>query len=314
MGDQGVAVAAPIVAAVVIMGAWCLNAPGIARAQNLLDAVMTQMAVPDGKGGITGAPKDPKDNLAQFKIALGEGLWPGTSLGLQETTEQLLQFSSNQASSNVDPSVKQDTHDLAEEAGIAINTKRPHDARLELFMGVFYASFGQHAQSTQWLGKALADSPSKQQILFQVGIDAVNAGDTAKAVAVMKQAFDEEPNFESARIMYASALYYAGDTARADALLTDKFGTVLVDDSRLMQVFTTTKQYGRVVSIWQKRIAANPNDAQQYIGLAGVYFTAGDTANTIATLQKAAAVDPSLAAQVKTVIEQLQNGTLKAGQ
>ncbi len=315
VGDRGIAVVAPMVAVVTVLMVWTLNAPGIARAENLLNAILTQ--VPNGQGGA--APKPAKLNLDEFKIALGRGAWPGTALGYQETAEQLMQFSSSQAqSTSVEPSVKKDTHDLAEQAGKTILAERPHDARLELFLGAFYDAFGQYPNSLEYLNRALADSPHKQQIQFEVGVVSINSNDIPNAVKVLKQAFESEPKYKDARILYAAALMYAKDQTTADKVLTDGpkdqgFGTVYVDDSRLLQVYTNTKQFDRVIGIWKNRIAADPKNAQLHIGLASAYFTAGDKANTISELKAASSLDAAVAGQALSIIKQIQDGTLKPG-
>ena len=316
VSDQGVAVVAPFVLVAVVFVVWTLNVPGLTRAQNLLTAIITQVS--NGQGGA--APKDPKMNLAQFQVALGPGVWPGTGLGYQESAEQLMQFSSAQASSqSVDPAVKKDTHDFAEAAGKTILAERPQDARLELFLGAFYDSFGQYPSAIQYLSGALKDSPKKQQIQFELGVVYINSGQAKNAVPVLKAAFDEEPNYKDARILYAASLMYAGDKATADQVLlsgpTEQgFGTVSVDDSRLLQVYTNTKQWDRVIGIWKARVAADPKNAQIHIGLASAYFTSGDGANTIAELQAAAKADPTVDAQAQSLIEQIQSGKLKPGQ
>lgn len=315
VGDKTIAIVAPVVAVVCVVGVWALNAPGIARAQNMLDAVITQMQVPDGQGGVTAGPKDPKINLAEFTVALGPNAWPGTGLGNQEVMEQLLQFASAAArSSAVDPSLKQDIFEVAEDAGKAMLAKRPDDARLELFMGSFYNAYGKYADATTYLDLARQHSPAKQQILFEAAVARINNDDVAGALPILQQAFESEPSYGDARIIYVAGLLYAGKKAEADALLQEGFGTVLVDDARLVQVYTRMKQFDRVIGIWKNRIAANPKDSQLLVGLATAYFAAGDAANTIATLRQAAALNPALASQVQTLIAQIQNGTLKPGQ
>ncbi len=317
IGDRGIAVAAPIVVVVVGLAVWTLNAPGIVKAENLITAITQQVPVSDGAGHVVGAPKDPKQNLADFKVVLGQNVWPGTSLGRQEVIEQLMQFAASQATANnIDPAVKEDTFKLAVQEGTALNAQRTHDARLELFMGVLYGSYGQYADVKKWLTQALADSPKKQQIMMQFGVYSVNAGDMETALAQLKQAFEEEPNYADARILYAAGLYYARQQQAADTLLLtgpkeQGFGTVYLYDQRLLQVYANTKQYDRIIAIWKNRVEANPHDAQQYIGLATAYFMAHDIANTIAALQQAASVDPSYTAQVQSTIQQIQSGAIK---
>ena len=312
LGERGMAIVAPVVVLVVLGGAWMLNAPGIARAQDLLVAIMTQVPVSDGHGGVMGAPKDAKVQLQEFQVALGNGAWPGTPLGKQETTEQLLQYVSNlTAAKSVDPSLKQDAFTQAEAAAQALIASRPHDARLELFFGAFLDSFGQFPQALEWLNRALVDSPRKQQIMFETAIVYLNSGDVKSALPILERAFTEEPSYKDARVFYVSGLYYAGEGKKADALLMEGFGTLLVDDTRLLQVYVNPKQYARLLAIWKNRVEANPKDAQTHVGLAAAYFASGDKAGAIAELTRAAQLNPALAAQAQSLIGQIRDGTLK---
>ncbi len=314
VSDKTIAVVAPIVAVVFIVGAWSINGPGIARAKNILAGVTTQVAVQDGKGGVTAAPKDPKINLADFKVAAGEGVWPGTGLGKQEVMEQLLQFASNVGRSSTDPTLRKETLEFAVQTGEAVLAERKDDARLELFMGSLYNAYGDYENGLKYLQAAMAHSPQKQQIMFETAVAHLNLKDTAAALPILKQAFEEAPSYNDARILYAIGMFYAGDKAGGDALLTEGFGTVFVDDTRLLQIYTNLKQYDRVVGVWKTRVAANPEDSKTHVGLATAYFAAGDKANTIAELKRAAALDPNIAAQVAQLILQIQNGTLQPGQ
>ena len=314
MSDRGIAVVAPIVAVVFIVGAWSINGPGIARAKNILNAVTTQVGVTDGKGGVTAAPKDPKQNLADFKVAAGAGVWPGTGLGKQEVMEQLLQFASNVGRSSTDPNLRKETLAFAAQTGEATLAQRKDDARLEWFMGSLYNAYGEYDTGLKYLQAAMAHSPQKQQIMFETAVAHLNLKDTAAALPILKQAFEEAPSYNDARILYAVGLFFAGDKAAGDALLTEGFGTVFVDDTRLLQIYTNLKWHDRIAGVWKTRVAANPEDSQTHVGLATAYFAAGDKANTIAELKRAAALDPNIAAQVEQLITQIQNGTLQPGQ
>lgn len=311
-GEHAMAVATPIVAVVMLAALWTVNAPGIARAQNMIAALTQRVLVPNNNGGTTVQQKDAATTLADFKTALGPGVWPGTPLGQQEATEQFLQYASSvAASTSVDPSVKQDAFLAAQNAAQSLMDQRPHDARIELFDGAFLDTYQAYAQAQKILAQALADSPQKQQIMFEVGVVYLNAGDTKDALSVLQTAFNEAPGYTDARVLYASALYQSGNKADADALLTQGFGTVIVDDSRLLQVYTNTKQYDRVIAIWQLRVKNNPENVQYELGLAAAYFSAGDKANAIAALKRAEQLSPALAPQIESVITQIQNGTLK---
>ncbi len=302
--DRMVAVVAPIVAVIVLGGAWMLNGPGLARAQSILSAISSN----DVK---TGAALTPEQRFAAFKVTLAQG-----DLGKQEMIEQLLQFASNgiAPSTSINPELKQQVYTFTRTTGEDFMKTRPGDARLELFMSFFFSQFGQYDDALAHLTKAQAESPQKQQILFQIGATYIQKGDYTKAIDVLKKAYDLAPGYETARVLYAGALFYAGKNAEADALLNEGFKTVLYDNDQLLQIYGNTKQYSRVIGIWQARVEKSPKDANIELGLASAYFASGDTANTIATLKKVAELSPSMAAEAQSLITQIQNGTLKPGQ
>ena len=290
------AIAAPIVAVVIIGGAWYLNASGIANATTLLRALEPSNP--------TGGTSDPMINLADFQKVLA-----GAPLGRQEATEQLLQAAISVNGSQVSPTDKQAYYTAALAAITEMTKERPHDARLELFFGSFLNQYGQSAQALQELQMAHADSPAKQQIDFELGVDTLlRSGDVKDALPILKAAYEEEPSYDQARTYYAVALYASGDIAGGDQLLLARYGTVNVDDPLLVNVFEATKQYARAEAILQARVTKNPTDAQSYVQLAGVYYMAGDKASAVATLKAAAAANPGYAAQINQLIVQVEQG------
>ncbi|MBY0293960.1 O-antigen ligase family protein, partial [Patescibacteria group bacterium] len=283
LGDNAIAIAAPIVVIATLFVVWTVNVPGIARAQGLLKALVPQVLVPNGNGGYTTQEKTSAQALVDFKAALANDVWPGTGLGKQEAVEQLLQYASGMApSTSVDPSVKQDTFNLAQTSVAELMAQRKNDARLEVFTGAFLDAYGQYAAAQQVLTQAIAHSPNKQQIMFEMGISYLNVGDIQKSLAILKTAFDLAPGYKDARIFYAAALIKAGDQKAADALLTEGFGSVIVDDNRLLQIYTQQKMYDRVIATWQMRTKNDTQNLQYQVGLAAAYYAAGDKTNAIA--------------------------------
>jgi O-antigen ligase/tetratricopeptide (TPR) repeat protein len=307
MGEHTLAIWAPVVAVVVLGTGWWFNAPGITRAQTLVNAI--------GATGADGKPNSPDTVLAKFKEALGPEGWPaGNQIGIQETVEQMAQISSSLNSSNPTAAGVAQINEATGNAIQALLAQRQHDARLELFYGTYLASLGQRSAAIEALNAALADSPKKQQILFQLGILQLNSGNAAGAQATFRQAFELDTDYPVARVLYAGVYYYAGQTAQGDAILTEGFGTTIVDNDQLIRIYTDTKMYSRIQAIWQKRIEADPKNVNHHLGLAQAYFQAGDKANTIATLQKISQLDPSKAGDIQQIIKQIQDGTLKPGQ
>lgn len=301
LGDQAVAIAAPIVLIALVWGGWALNGQAMVRAQTLIAALTPTDA--------TGAAKDPSQNLASFKAALAMG-----PLGYQETVEQLFQFSSNEIaqSTTVSPDVKQQAYTLTQQAGDALLAQRKGDARLELFYGVFLDQVSQYQAALAHLQNALADSPRKQQILFELGATYLAEGDNKDALPYLKQAYDETPQYDQALLYYATALYYNGDVTDADALLTKQYGNVYVDQQQIVQAYFATKMYSRLEKIYAARVVKDPTDIQSAVADAVLqYFVSGNRAVGIAALNKLIAANPSLKTQIQSFIDQINAGTLK---
>ncbi|MEK7109501.1 MAG: O-antigen ligase family protein, partial [Patescibacteria group bacterium] len=298
MSERGLAVAAPLVVLCVAGAGWYFNAPALARGTSLVQAVSSQSSA--------------QVNLAFFERSVGGSAFPGNPIGVQESVEQLSQFTaSTVAPSSVDPAVKQQYMTLAQDSLQKLMAERRHDARLELFMGTLLSGFGSHSEALVYLEQARADSPKKQQILMQLGLVQLQAGAPIDAIATLRTAFEAAPEYDTARVLYASAYYYVGDLTHGDQLIIDKWGTVIVDSDQLLQAYTNTKQWVRAEGIWKLRISKDQNNVQLHLGLASTYFAAGDKANTILELQTVAKLQPSSAAQMQTLITQIKNGTLK---
>jgi O-antigen ligase/tetratricopeptide (TPR) repeat protein len=314
LGDHAIAIAAPIVLVVGLGGMWALNASGFARASTLVSAIQTQEAGLNASGAVVGVPKDPKKNIAEFLEILGPVRTPDSPLGLQEASEQFLQFAASLGSATgVDPQTKFDLFTSANTAMERMLASRPGDARLELFAATFLGSYGQIPSALEHLDKALELSPRKQQIQIQRGLTLLQSGDTQGALSALKAAHEAAPGYTTARLFYAAALYYAGNGAVADALLEEGFGAKVIDDPQLLQVFMNLKLYDRAIEIWKLRVEKAPNDVQLRLGLASVYFAACKNTEVVTELQTIARLQPAAALEMQNLIKQIQDGSLKCG-
>lgn len=313
VGDHTMAIVAPIAAGVVLVGAWALNAPGLARATTLVHAIQSQVAAPGPNGTVVGQAKDPRVNFVEFTQTIGPGVWPGNPQGRQEATEQFLQYASNQIApnANLDPQLRQDFMSAAYTAGGQLLIDRPGDARLELFFATFLAQAGRTDEALQHLEAAQKLSPKKQQIFMQIGATQLAAGNREAALAAFNAAFELEPRYDAARILYAAGYYSAGQVAQGDALLTERFGSTTFDNDQLLQVYMNAKLYDRAAAIWQARIDQDPQNVEKRLGLASTYFAAGRIPQTIAALREISKIDPRSAAQMQQLITQIEDGTLK---
>ena len=241
-------------------------------------------------------------NLGYFKKALAYG-----SLGDQEIREQLSQGTTALRNANIALPVKQEFFELSRSEYVKMIDEAPNDARHPLFLGALLNNYGLHAEAAPYLERAHALSPRKQTILFEIGSNHLNARDFPKAVAAFREAFELNPGFRDARIIYAMGLIYAGDNASATALLNEGFGTALVADDRLIKAYGDTKQYGKMLELVRLRIERNP-DAQGYLTLAAAYCQASQGANAIAALRKLIEIAPSYKDQANYYITEIQAG------
>ncbi len=315
VSDQLMAIAAPVVAGVLLVGGWALNAPGLARASVLLDALQTQKSVQNQQGISVAANRPSQENLVSFNQVLGDTAWPGNPLGKQEVVEQLFQFASRVApQSGIDPQVKQTVFETTYAAGSALMTQRQGDARLELFMAAFLLQFGQAQEALKHFQTALTLSPKKQQILMEIAGTYIQLGQPQLALATFKEAFDLEQNSDVARIYYAAGLYTVGQSAAADKLLSDRFGAPITDNDDLLRIFTDARLFDKAAAIWALRVEKNPKDVQTHLGYASALFASGNKAATIAELKKIEVLEPSAAGQMEQLIKQIQDGSLKPQQ
>lgn len=295
LSDRAVAVAAPLVVLVVLGLGWSFNVPALVRAQLLTSAINTP----------------PEVGLPLFKRALGPTLWPGSALGRQEATEQLMQYTSQVASAEgIDPSDREEVVAMAYEAGQTLLAQRQNDARLELFMSSMLGQLGNTKEALKYAEAAVTHSPDKQQLLFQLGFMQLQAKDIEAALQTFKKALTLAPEYELANIMYAAAQYYAGDLQGGDATLRKAFGNVVVNNDQLLRIYVDIKQYDRAAAIWQMRIDNEPTHIDHRLRLAELYLRAGNKDKSIEVLRGAAAIRPDLALQIEQLITQIQQGLL----
>ncbi|HTR18364.1 MAG TPA: O-antigen ligase family protein [Candidatus Paceibacterota bacterium] len=292
--------AAPVVAlaaGVLSLGAiWFVNGKAYEQNRAILSGLAAQSQ------GLT-------QNLADFKQAVSYDVY-----GEQEAREQLAQVTTELA--GADPS--QVSNDLKSQfLNFAVQQIQlqaqasPLDARFPLFLGTMLDAYGQVSVAQPALEKAHELSPNKQTILFELGLNAEARSDTAGALNYFKQAYDLETDYLDARLYYAAAAIDAGDGSLADQLLAPVIPTGQAADARIASAYASRGQYGKIVTVWQAAVAANPSNAQNYFTLAAAYYAAGNPTQAIATLQAAETAVPSSAAQAEAVIQEIKNGTIK---
>lgn len=288
----------PIVVVVALPLIWYLNYPGIQTSQALIDAIKPDRQLPNGRV----VQQTPADMLEHYRRAVK---WD--QLGRQEAREQLAQAAVNtRRNENVDPEVQRGFEELAMVELERELERNPNSARLWLFAGSLYGGFGQLETSEQAFARAAELSPTKQSSLIQLGEIYLFREKNAEALEPLQKAFELEPEFDTARKVYAIALIRNGRDKEAVDLLNERYGTVAIDDERLFNEWTRAKRFDIAIMILEKRIEENPEDMQLRVSLAAAYKETGDIPTAVRILEEAKQEKPEFAEQMDGFIKELR--------
>lgn len=243
----------------------------------------------------------PEESIVFFKKALAYD-----SFGNQEILEQLMQYAMNIRNAQVPDSAKQEIAKLTVEEMKKMIERAPNDPRHYLFFGSVLDAYGASAEGEQYLNKALELSPKKQSIIFQLGTHYLNIGNKQKALELFKQAYDLEPNYFEARLIYAMGAIYAGNNKLAEELI----GKEIVIDDRLIRAYVDNKQFSKAADIIKAKISLNPSDIQTRLTLAALYYQAGQKANAVAIIREIIAQNPDFKTQGDAYIKEIEAGAI----
>ncbi|MEK7613549.1 MAG: O-antigen ligase family protein [Patescibacteria group bacterium] len=280
---------------VVFLGVFYVaNIPGIARASGLINALKPY------EEGIT-------RNFEEYKKVIGP-----SGVGRQEVHEQLIQFATQIRSQNLlhlsNDAFRGEVALFARDALKTELARTPNDARLQVFYGSFLRQIGDREGSVVELEKARALSPKKQNIIFEQGVMALEDGNQQAALNFFKEAFELEPNYDRARILYAAAALRSGERALGESLLQEGFGTLTPDDGVILQTYIDLKLTDRVVAIAEERVRKDPDNFQTHLQLAAAYVDNGERVKAVASLREAMRLNPDFAAQGEYYIGEIEAG------
>jgi len=232
-------------------------------------------------------PEGPIKNYELYKSALALNTFANS-----EILEQLAQVTSQVATiQTVDPAIKQKFFDLTKEEMGKYADAHPNDARYQLFQGSFLSKFRQYDEALVYLERARVLSPQKQSILFEIGTVYLNVGQFDKALQIFEETYLLDPSFKDARIIYATGAIFAGKQELAESLLKEEFGTARLPDDRIIRAYAETKQYRKVIDLYQVRLEKDPFNVQTYLALAATYLEIGERTNAITALEQSKKAD-----------------------
>ncbi|MDO8573101.1 MAG: O-antigen ligase family protein [bacterium] len=245
-------------------------------------------------------------NLDYFKKSIAHD-----SLGVSEAREQLTMAASRILTSDADQTTKNDFVTLAMAELDKQIARTPDDARYQIFMGSFLNQIGNHDEALRYLKNAQILTPKKQQVYFEMIGSFLTKKDYSSAVDAAKIAYELEPNYENARIIYALTLIYNKDKTQADNILLpirQRLGGGGIPDERLLRAYLDTKDYKNAEAVLNAYIVADPSNYRYHTSLAALYLEKGERQKAIAEIQKAIDADAGFKDQGEYYIKEIKAG------
>src|SRR3989344_1486714 len=252
----------------------------------------------------------PRALLAE-KLEQIKGVYDMNTFGSMEAREQLMFMLIEMRDSAQDQNLMLQYLELGAVQMQEQLKRTGNDARHQLFMGSYLHTFGKVDEAIAFFNKALELSPRKQLILFSLSRAYVDKGDYAKALEYAKAAYELDTSYARGLLEYAVVAVYAKDFELADSLLASPQGQTIASDQRLIQAYLAAVQIGRIVEIWEDKVAVEPSSVQYNFSLAASYYAAHRDSEAIAILRKIKELNPESAEQVDFYINGIQDGTLE---
>jgi len=130
-------------------------------------------------------------------------------------------------------------------------------------------------------------------------------------VDAAKIAYELEPNYDNARIIYAMALLYANNKTEAKKFLEpirQKSGGGAVVDERLLKAYIDTGDYKSAEEVLSALIAGDPANYRYHISLAALHLEKGERQKAIAEIQKAVDISPEFKDRGEYYIKEIKAG------
>ncbi len=289
--SYGVMVAVTLVTVGMI---YFINVPALSANKTLIRAMTPQSA------GV-------ENNLALFK-----DVYAYNSFGAGEATEHLTQVTGQiSASQTIPAATKQTFYDFTKQKIEEKVASSPHDARYLVFAGNFFNRFGKYDEAIPYLERALAESPKKQTIYFELGTSYLGKGNNAKMFELFKMAYDLKPENESSKLLYAIGAIYTKNAVVLADILPQIDPQVVATDNRILRAYAAVGDSNAIIAILKERIRLNPADTQSKLSLASTYASIGQRQNAINIIREMIAEDPSFKKDGEAYIGQIQRGELE---
>ena len=289
---------APVVLIVLATSLYFVNIRAIVVSSNTIQGLSQQETI--------------TENADFFKRA-----YAANTIGRQEVAEQFVQTAIQLRTNN--DFANEELNQFFIDAGLIMQQEiniSKNDPRLNILMASMLMTYGLQNESMLYIQDAIAGSPTKQQLLFKLGEYHINQQEFDEAVQVFKETFELAPEFDLARILYATALVHSGDIAGSDQVLQEKFDDnffleEIHEYPPLLNAYVSVGRFDKALTIREAAVRLNPTDVQARLSLAATLVILGNDVGAIAEIETAIELDPSFKNQGEEFIRQIRSGEIQ---
>jgi len=252
------------------------------------------------------------DAFVKFKEALDYEV-----LGKYEIRHRFAQFVLDQSASGKISDKTKDEMFLAIDYLKKNTIEFPRDYLPYLYLSRIYITLGKSDPTSPYndlaldnSGKALEISPTFVRTYYEVAQAYLNKKDDKKAIETFKKAIDLNQNVSLTWWYLGITQLDSGDTAGAIQSVKTAIekGYDVSNESdllRLLSLFVKAKDIDSTISIYEKLIIANPDNAQYHASLAAAYAQVKKIDQAVEQARTAAGLDATFAPEAKRFVESL---------
>jgi O-antigen ligase/tetratricopeptide (TPR) repeat protein len=251
---------------------------------------------------VSDQPEGPQKNLEYFRKAIGLH-----SFGTTEARLNLARFASTiSTNQNVDSQTRADFFYYTKQQLEQQVNSFPFDAIAMYYLGLINNKNGNYAEARDAFQKALILSPDNQNVLYQLAINAVLAGDNSSALEYLKRSHELNPQDTEIRIRYACLAIYMGNTSLGDTLLADIVTNEDVDD-RIIKAYFSVNQPEKNVQLLRNIAERHPDNQKVAIYLMTAYSLMGDRTQSTKVMERLIEAVPGVAVDATDYMNKLNS-------
>jgi O-antigen ligase/tetratricopeptide (TPR) repeat protein len=190
-----------------------------------------------------------------------------------------------------------------EHAHTVVSAKHYIPPKTKYYYGLLLDKSGKTEAAIHELEELINAAPRKQFFRLELSRLYVDQKRFDDAVAMSRSAYELEPTYDNARLMYAVALVYSSDTATAHSLLEERYTTTTVAHEPLLEAYYRTGNHNDATTIARAVIAMNPGHFRAWTYLVASLMEAGLTNDAQRELAQAVKANPARESALKKCSE-----------